>query len=229
LNIGKRVLVIDDDAPIRKFLRVSLETGGYSVSEAEKGADGIRDLIGSRPEIVILDLGLPDISGLEVIKKVREWSKVPIIVLTVREDEESKVMALDAGADDYLTKPFSVPELMARMRAAERHARMPGEEIKSFRSGPLEVDLAGRIVTVSGNEVHLTATEFGILKLLIVHAGKVVTQRQILQEIWGPNSVENTQYLRVYLGHLRKKIESGMEGKRIIITEPGVGYRLLML
>lgn len=221
--------MIDDEAAIRKFLRVSLENDGYSVFEAATGKDGIRECTASRPDLVILDLGLPDMDGHEVIRKVREWSKVPIIVLTVKEDEESKVKVLDAGADDYLTKPFSVPELTARIRVAERHSLPTNLNETSFKSGRLEVDLAGRIVKVSGKETHLTATEYDILKLLIKHAGKVVTQRQILQEIWGPNSVEHTQYLRVYLGHLRKKIESDSNSEKLIITEPGVGYRLLIL
>jgi two-component system KDP operon response regulator KdpE len=225
----KKILVIDDEPPIRKFLRVSLENEGYQVIEASTAKDGIRELIGTRPDVVILDLGLPDMGGLEVIAKVREWSKVPIVVLTVREDEETKVMALDAGADDYLTKPFGVPELMARLRVAERHSLGVAPNLATFRSGPLEVDLSGHVVKIQDKEVHLTSTEFAILKLLIKHAGKVVTHRQILQEIWGPHSVEHTQYLRVYLGHLRKKLESSATAEKIIATEPGVGYRLLVL
>ena len=225
----KKILVIDDEPPIRKFLRVSLENENYQIIEAATAKDGIRELIGARPDVVILDLGLPDMGGIEVIGKIREWSKVPILVLTVREEEETKVMALDAGADDYLTKPFGVPELMARLRVAERHALGADPNISKFQTGSLAVDIAGHVVTVQGKEVHLTSTEFAILKLLIKHAGKVVTHRQILQEIWGPNSVEHTQYLRVYMGHLRKKIESSSAVEKIIATEPGVGYRLLVL
>ncbi len=226
---AKRVLIIDDELAIRKFLRVSLESEGYSVFEAAAAKDGIRDLIASRPDVVILDLGLPDMDGIDVIKNVREWSNVPIIILTVREDEESKVTALDLGADDFLTKPFSVPELMARLRVAERHSMPSGADVVHFKSGPLDVDLAGRVVKVGGNEVHLTSTEFDLLKLLIKYAGKVVTHRQLLKEIWGPNSVDHTQYLRVYMGHLRKKIEAENHAGKIIITEPGVGYRLLVI
>lgn len=226
----KKILVIDDEAAIRKFLKVGLENQGYQVIQAPTAKDGIREIIAQRPDLVILDLGLPDMDGIEVIQKVREWSKVPIVVLTVKEDEECKVKVLDAGADDYVTKPFSVPELLARLRVAERHVRAPLADDESvFSSGVLEVDLSSRIVKVSGNEIHLTATEYDILKLLIKYAGKVVTQRQILQEVWGPNSVEHTQYLRVYLGHLRKKIEIDASGDKMIITEPGVGYRLLVL
>jgi len=222
----KKILIIDDEAPIRKFLRLSLTTEGYTVIEAATGKDGIRELIASRAELVILDLGLPDLSGEEVLLKIREWSKVPVIVLTAKGDEESKVKVLDAGADDYLTKPFSVTELLARLRVAERHASTQDPPSSIFQSGPLSVDLSGRIIKLSGKEIHLTATEYGILRLLIKNAGKVVTHRQILQEIWGPNSVEHTQYIRVYVGHLRKKLEPEEALTKLITTEAGVGYRL---
>lgn len=225
----KKILVIDDEPAIRKFLRVSLEGERCVVVEAGTAKDGIKEVAGARPDTVILDLGLPDMDGSEVIKKIREWSSVPIIVLTVREDEESKVTALDLGADDYLTKPFSVPELLARLRVAERHSIPSNKGASTFKSGDLEVDIAGRIVKVDKKEVHLTATEFSLLMLLIKYAGKVITHRQILKEIWGPNSVEHTQYLRVYMGHLRKKIETGRDAGKIIITETGVGYRLVMV
>ncbi len=221
----RKIVVIDDEASIRKFLKVSLEMEGYQIKEAINGKDGLREVIAHHPDVVILDLGLPDMDGLQVLKAIREWSQVSIIVLTVREDEESKVKILDAGADDYLTKPFSVPELLARLRVAERHADADEDVTPLFRSGPLEVDLTGRVVKVNGQEVHLTSTEYGILHLLIKNAGKVVTHRQILKEIWGPNSVEHTQYLRVYVGHLRKKLEID-ESVKLILTEPGVGYRL---
>lgn len=222
----KKILVIDDELAIRRFLRVSLERENYSVSEAESGQAGIQQVIAVRPDLVVLDLGLPDMSGQDVLQKVREWSQVPIIMLTVKDDDESKVKALDAGADDYLTKPFSAPELLARIRVAERHSTSV-ENNSTFKSGKLEVDLLAHVVRVSGKEVHLTSTEFDILKLLIKYAGKVVTHRQILKEVWGPNSVEHTQYLRVYLGQLRKKIE--LDGAhKVIITEPGVGYRLVV-
>lgn len=226
---NRKILVIDDEASIRKFLRVSLENEGCQVIEATTAEDGIRQLIGSKPDLMILDLGLPDMNGYEVIQRVREWSKIPIIVLTVNEDEEIKVKILDAGADDYLTKPFGVPELLARIRVAERHAFSDVQGESLFQSGPIEVDFAGHIVKVDGQEIHLTTTEYAILKLLVRYAGKVVTHRQILKEVWGPNAVEHTQYLRVYLGQLRKKIESGEKPQKLIITEPGVGYRLLMM
>lgn len=228
MKADKKILVVDDETAIRKFLRLSLENEGYQVVEAATAADGIRELIASRAEVMILDLGLPDREGYEVIQKVREWSKVPILVLTVKDDDESKVKALDLGADDYITKPFSIPELLARLRVAERHATVPLSNSALFTSGPLEVDLAAHIVKVQGTEIHLTATEYDILKLLIKHAGKVVTHRQILQDVWGPNSVEHTQYLRVYMGQLRKKIESGPSSKKLLFTEPGVGYRLML-
>ncbi len=229
MKVGKKILVVDDEAAIRKFLRISLENEGYTFSEAANAADGIRELIATKPDLMILDLGLPDREGFEVIEKVREWSKIPIVVLTVKEDEESKVKALDLGADDYLTKPFSVPELMARIRVAERHTHTTNAHTSLFQSGSLQVDLEAHLVKLNGKEIHLTATEYNILKLLIKHVGKVVTHRQILQEIWGPNSVEHTQYLRVYMGQLRKKIEGDPHLKKLILTEPGVGYRLLLL
>jgi two-component system KDP operon response regulator KdpE len=179
----------------------------------------------SRPEVIILDLGLPDVDGLAVLKRLREWSQVPVIVLTVKDAETDKVALLDAGADDYVTKPFSVPELLARIRVALRR-RLPQDAKPLFTSGPLEVDMASRTVRVLGESVRLTATEYEILCLLIRHAGKVVTQRQILKEIWGPHAVEQTQYLRVYIGQLRKKIETDPSRPRLILTEPAVGYRL---
>ncbi len=227
MKTNKKILVIDDETAIRKFLRVGLENAGYEVAEEKNAQDGIRELIGFRPDLVILDLGLPDRDGLEVISKIREWSQIPIIVLTVKEDEEIKVAALDNGADDYLTKPFSMPELLARLRAGLRHSSLQ-KDSPLFKSGPLEVDLEGRLVTVYNQEIHLTSTEFDILRLLIKHVGKVVTHRQMLKEIWGPNAVEHTQYLRVYVGHLRKKLETD-ESIKLIVTEAGVGYRLLLI
>jgi len=223
-----KILVIDDEAAIRKFLRVSLEAEGYSIVEAVSGKEGLVQAAGARPDVVIMDLGLSDMEGLEVLRRIREWSSVPVLVLTVRDAEQDKVQLLDAGADDYLTKPFSVPELLARLRVAERHYYSKEETGSVFHSGPLEIDFAARIVKVKGQEVRLTATEYGILRLLARNAGKVVTHRQILKEIWGPNSVEHTQYLRVYVGHLRKKLESDVSGPELLLTEPGVGYRLKM-
>jgi two-component system KDP operon response regulator KdpE len=224
---ARKILVIDDEAAIRKFLRVSLVAQGFKVEEAVNGKEGLNQAIAFRPDLVILDLGLPDMEGFEALARLREWSMVPVIVLTVRDAEEDKVKALDGGADDYLTKPFSVPELLARIRVAERH-RLPASESPLFQSGSLEVDLGARKVKVKGEEVRLTATEWEILRLLVEHAGKVVTHRQILKHVWGPNSVEHTQYLRVYVGHLRKKLDKGADAG-FIRTEPGVGYRLLLL
>lgn len=222
----KRILIVDDEAAIRKFLRLSLEKENYEVFEASNAAEGVRELVSSRAEFMILDLGLPDREGFEVIQKVREWSHIPIIVLTVKEDEESKVKALDYGADDYLTKPFGISELMARIRVAERHSQ-PSIAQSVFKSGALEIDLAAHWVKVGGQEIHLTPTEYDILKLFVKYAGKVVTHRQILKEVWGPNAVEHTQYIRVYVGQLRKKLEVGSGVEKIILTEPGVGYRLM--
>lgn len=224
----RKILVIDDERSIRKFLRVSLEREGYAINEATTASEGFREWAALQPDLVILDLGLPDMDGYEVIRKARQWSKVPIIVLTVKDDEETKVKVIDAGADDYLTKPFSVPELLARLRMAWRHASVFHTIGGIFKSGPLEVDLVARTVKTSGKPVRLTATEYGILELLIKHAGKVVTHRQILKEVWGDNAVTQNQYLRVYLGLLRKKIEPDPSSPQIIITEPGVGYRILL-
>jgi len=224
---SKSVLVIDDEASIRKFLRISLEAQQFEVQEAVSGQLGIQEVAGRKPDLVILDLGLTDMSGQDVIKKVREWSQVPIIVLTVQDSEDDKVQALDAGADDYLTKPFSVPELMARIRVALRHAQ-PAQQESVFKSGDFEMDFAGHIVKVEGREVKLTVTEFSLLQVLVKNAGKVVTHRMLLREVWGPNSVEHTQYLRVYMGQIRKKLQMNEDSPELIFTEAGVGYRFLV-
>lgn len=226
MSASRRILVIDDEAAIRTFLRVSLSSHGYEVGEAATGKEGLSQAIAFRPDHIILDLGLPDMDGLEVLRQLREWSRIPVIILTVRDSEQEKVQLLDAGADDYLTKPFSVPELLARIRVAERHAASATKDEPLFKAGPLEVDFAARTVKVQGAEVHLTATEYEILRVLIENAGRVVTHRQILNKIWGPHAVEHTQYLRVYVGHLRKKLEEDPGTPSLITTEPGVGYRL---
>ncbi len=223
----KKIIIIDDEDAIRKLLHISLEAAGYKVFEASNGRDGIRDVISHRPDFAIIDLGLPDLSGIEIIKKIREWSKIPILVLTVNESDETKVAALDAGADDYLTKPFSVPELLARLRVAERHSHTEVHQNTIFSSGQLAVDLVNRQVKISNQEIRLTSTEYDLLKILVKNAGRVVTHRQLLNEVWGPNAVEHTQYLRVYMGHLRKKLEI-ITNERYIQTEPGIGYRLLV-
>jgi len=218
------VVVIDDEVQIRRFLSVSLESHGYSIVEATNGREGIAEVATRRPDLVILDLGLPDMDGLEVLKRLREWYESPIIILSVRDDEASIVTALDGGADDYLTKPFKLGELLARMRAAQRH--YTHEDVEPiYREGDLQVDLTARRVTVAGVEVRLTATEYDLLRVFVRNAGRVLTHAQILKEVWGPNSREHVQYLRVYVGHLRHKIEQDPSQPRLLITEPGVGYR----
>lgn len=219
-------LIIDDELQIRRLLRVCLEANGYRVLEAATGQEGITEAAQRTPAVVILDLGLPDMEGVAVLKRLREWSKVPVVVLSVRDREEDKIAALDNGADDYVTKPFGTGELLARLRVAERHA-LPAAENALFRAGDLEVDLTARIVKLKGQEVKLTATEYSLLRLFVRHAGKVLTHHQILKEVWGPNSVEQTHYLRVYIAHLREKLEADPSKPRLISTEPGVGYRLL--
>jgi two-component system KDP operon response regulator KdpE len=217
-------LIVDDEVQIRRLLRVALEAENYHVHEAENGNDGLIEIANRKPAIVLLDLGLPDMNGLEVLKRLREWSEVPVLILSVRDDEEGKITALDAGAEDYVTKPFSTPELLARLRAAQRKTR-PEEEISVFKSGDLIVDLSARVVTRAGHEVKLTATEYALLRLFVRHPGRVLTHRYILREVWGPKSEEHRQYLRVYVTHLRQKIEADPTKPSLIRTEPGIGYR----
>src|SRR5215831_7065588 len=217
-------LIIDDEVQIRRLLRVALEAENYQVHEAETGQQGLAEIASRRPAVILLDLGLPDVDGLDVLRRLREWSEAPVLILSVRDDETGKVAALDAGADDYVTKPFSTPELLARLRAAQRKTR-PEEEVSVFKTGDLVVDLTARIVTRNGDEVKLTATEYALLRLFVRHAGRVLTHRYILREIWGPKSEEHRQYLRVYVTHLRQKIESDSTHPRLIKTEPGIGYR----
>ena len=219
-------LVIDDERQIRKLLRIVLEQDHYRVLEAENGKQGLSDIAMRRPEVVLLDLGLPDMDGLAVLKRLREWSHVPVLILSVREGAEDKIAALDAGADDYVTKPFESGELLARLRAIQRRATSGSEE-PFFRAGSLEIDFNARAVTVKGREVKLTATEYALLKILAQHAGKVITHKQLLREVWGPNAEEQAQYLRVYMTHLRKKIEPADVRERLLRTESGIGYRLV--
>jgi two-component system KDP operon response regulator KdpE len=220
-----RILVVDDELPIQRFLRTALDTGEFSLHQAENGHSALAAATALRPDIILLDLGLPDMDGVEVIKRIREWSKVPIIVLSVREREDDKVKALNAGADDYLTKPFGVGELLARIRAALRRSLQQAPE-PVYRIEGLEVDMARRRVSANGEEMQLTPTEYELLRLLVTHAGKVLTHSQILKQIWGVAYMEQPHVLRVNISNLRRKIEKDPSRPRYILTEPGVGYRL---
>jgi two-component system KDP operon response regulator KdpE len=219
-------LIIDDEPQIRRLLRVTLEANGYSVLDAATGGDGLAEAAQRKPDVVLLDLGLPDVDGLTVLKRIREWSKVPILILSVRDQEDDKIVALDSGADDYVTKPFNSGELLARLRAALRHTQPQGAEA-IFRAGHLEVDLAKRVVLKDGKEVKLTPIEYSLLRLLVIHAGKVLTHRQLLTEVWGEKAVGQSHYLRVHIAHLREKLEANSAVPELILTEPAVGYRLI--
>jgi len=222
---GPRILVVDDEQAIRRFLRVSLDAQGYQVYEADSGKAGLQAVPACRPDVVILDLGLPDMEGHEVIRKLREWSQVPIIVLSVREHETEKIRALDAGADDYVTKPFAVGELTARLRAAVRRTANAGQEA-IYEVGDLRVDLGRRQVSVSGQEVALTPTEYELLRALAQHAGRVLTHHQLLRQVWGASYEPETHLLRVNISNLRRKLEPDPSRPQYLLTEPGVGYRL---
>jgi two-component system KDP operon response regulator KdpE len=221
-------LIVDDEVQMRRLLRVGLEGAGYKVCEATSGQEGLQEIVYHKPDVVLLDLGLPDMEGVEVLRRLREWSQVPVVVLTVREDERDKVAALDGGADDYITKPFSTAELLARLRSVQRRAPEAHEE-PVFIAGDLTVDLAARMVTVKKKEVSLTPTEYALLHELVRHAGKVVTHRQLLRAVWGPNAESQSQYLRVYMTRLRKKLGHTSNVNGLIRTEPGIGYRFLDL
>ncbi|WP_366923369.1 response regulator [Metallumcola ferriviriculae] len=225
---GARILVIDDEQQIRKMLKVALTAQGYKVEEAGLGQEGLERVALFHPDLVILDLGLPDIDGFEVIDNLREWSQVPVVILSVKEQEEDKVRALDAGAADYVTKPFGMGELLARIRVALRHAANTEDE-PVIGLGELTIDLAHRQVIVSGKEIRLTPIEYDILKNLAQHAGKVLTHRQLLSAIWGKEYQNQHHYLRVYIGQLRRKIEPDPTQPTYIITDPGVGYRLMII
>lgn len=225
MNETVQVLVIDDEVQIRRFLTISLVGSGYTVHEAGSGQEGLFLAAKVRPDLIILDLGLPDCDGVDVLRQLREWTQTPVIILSVRDADREKVSALDAGADDYLTKPFSTDELMARLRVALRHGQ-PAPDLPIFHSGDLQVDLTRRLVTVAGETVKLTPTEYALLRLLIQHAGRVLTHRQILKEVWGPAYSEETHYLRVYIAQLRQKLEKQPALPQLLTTEPGVGYRL---
>jgi two-component system, OmpR family, KDP operon response regulator KdpE len=221
-----RVLVVDDEAAILRFLKPALEAGDYEMASAGTVAEAIKRVASESPDIVLLDLGLPDGDGKDVIKRAREWSDVPIIVLSAREREAEKIEALDLGADDYVNKPFNVGELMARMRTALRHRMQRKAEIPLLRVGNLEVDSVRHRAMRAGAELKLTPKEFELLSFLARHAGRVVTHKQILTAVWGPAHTEDTQYLRVYVGQLRQKVEEHADDPRIILTEPGIGYRI---
>jgi len=224
-DMNLRVLVVDDEPAIRRFLRVSLGAHGSTVFEASNGQEALAGVAAHRPDLVILDLGLPDIDGLEVTRQLREWTRLPIIILSVRGEEAEKIAALDAGADDYLTKPFGTGELLARMRAAVRRGMSPAAE-PLFSTGSLAVDLGRRLVSVDGATVQLTPTEYDLLRVLVTHAGKVLTHHQLLREVWGAGYEAEAHMLRVNISNLRRKIEPDPARPRYILTEPGVGYRL---
>ncbi len=220
------ILIVDDEPPIRRFLRTSLAAQDYRVVEAETGAAALQQLAAEKPDLVILDLGLPDVDGLELIRRIRQDGETPIVVLSVRDDETGKVQALDLGASDYVTKPFGTGELLARVRAALRHRLLEQGERPLFKLKDLEVDLVRRIVTRRQERLHLTPKEYDLLRLLIAHAGKVLTHKQLLRDIWGPAHVEDSDYLRSYVRMLRAKIEDDPTRPQLLLTEPGVGYRL---
>jgi two-component system KDP operon response regulator KdpE len=227
-SLAPLTLVVEDDHEIRRWLHVILESEGYRLLFAETGEQGVVEAASRRPELILLDLGLPDLDGVDVIRRIRAWSRVPILVISARGQEADKVNALDAGADDYVSKPFGVGELLARMRVALRHAAITqgGSEPATYKSGDLEVDLASRRVSVNAREVHLTPTEYRLLTELIRHAGKVLTHRHLLNAVWGPNFVEHGNYLRVHMSQLRRKIEDQPARPRYVVTESGVGYRI---
>jgi two-component system KDP operon response regulator KdpE len=222
------ILLVEDELPIRRFLRAALAGEGYRLAEAETGEQALRLAVQQPPDLVLLDLGLPDLDGQAVLRQLREWLRAPIVILSARDQERQKVEALDGGADDYLTKPFGTGELLARIRVALRHAALAGagRETTEVRIGELHVDLAARRVQVRGQEVHLTPLEYKLLTTLARHAGKVLTHRFLLREVWGPEQSRETHYLRVFMAGLRRKLESDPSQPRYLLTEPGVGYRL---
>ncbi|HWH41745.1 MAG TPA: two-component system response regulator KdpE [Usitatibacter sp.] len=221
-------LLIEDEPQIRRFLRTALEAEGWIVHETDTARQGLVDAGTRKPDLLVVDLGLPDRDGVELIRELRAWSAVPVVVLSARIAEKEKIAALDAGADDYLTKPFGVGELLARVRATMRRRRQPPGEVSSiFRFGNVEVDIEARTVKRGGDAVHLTPVEYRLLSLLIANAGKVLTHRQILRDVWGPAGVEQSHYARVYMGHLRRKLEDDPAQPRHLLTETAVGYRLV--
>jgi two-component system, OmpR family, KDP operon response regulator KdpE len=226
IEIPPTVVVIEDDPQIRHFVRATLQTNGMTAIEAETGKGGLSEIATQKPNLVVLDLGLPDADGLDIIRELRVWTQVPLIVLSARSSESVKVEALDAGADDYLTKPFGVSELLARVRAQLRRAGPPAE-LPSVSFGDITVDLARREISRAGQPIRLTPTEYKLLTVLIRHAGRVLTHRQLLRDVWGPDQTDNAHYLRVYMGHLRQKLEKDPAQPEHIVTETAVGYRLV--
>ncbi len=226
MSTKTRILVVDDEPTILRFLRPALAANDYEVATAGTVADATKRIASEAPDVVVLDLGLPDGDGKEVIRAVRQWSDVPIIVLSARDRESEKIDALDLGADDFINKPFGVGELMARVRTAMRHRMQRRAEIPVIKLGDIEIDNVRHRVTRAGNKIKLTPKEFELLSLLARHAGTVITHKEVLAAVWGPAHTEDTQYLRVYVGHLRQKIEETPEDPRIIVTEPGIGYRI---
>jgi two-component system KDP operon response regulator KdpE len=222
------VVVIEDEPQIRRFLRTVLPPQGFDVFEAESGTRGLSEVGVRTPDVVILDLGLPDIDGVQVVARLREWTDVPIIVLSARTEEKQKIAALDAGADDYVTKPFDVGELLARLRVALRHRARTPKGAERFEAGPITIDLGSRRVERNGEPVHLTPIEFRLLTVLVRHAGKVLTHRQLLKEVWGPSHVEDAHYLRIYMAQLRRKLEDDPARPIHLQTEAGVGYRFAL-
>jgi two-component system, OmpR family, KDP operon response regulator KdpE len=222
-----RILVIEDEAPIRRFLRIAIESAGFVMLEAERGRLGIEKAATEAPDLVVLDLGLPDMDGKDVIAAIRGWSRVPILVLSVRDAETEKIAALDAGADDYVTKPFATGELLARLRALLRARKAPASERSRLTVGPITIDLAAHLVARDGVEIRLTRKEFEVLAFLARFAGRLVTHRQLLEAVWGPAHLEDAHYLRIAIAHLREKLGDDAADPRFILTEPGVGYRLV--
>lgn len=224
-NTGYHILVIEDEQPIRRFLRAALEDSGYRISEAATGEEGLRAATSHPPDVVLLDLGLPDLDGQQVLKRLREWYASPVIILSARDQEDQKVSALDNGADDYVTKPFNAGELLARLRVALRHAAQTSSETPTVKIGDLEVDLSARSVQIRNVKLHLTPIEYKLLTTMLKHAGKVLTHRFLLREVWGPQDSHENHYLRVFVAGLRRKIEEDPARPRYILTEQGVGYR----
>jgi len=221
-----KILIIDDEPAVRRFLSFGIEPHGFLIAEAESGREGLEKTISFKPDLIILDLGLPDMDGLEVLKSVRAWSKIPVIVLTVNDAEADKVALLEAGADDYLTKPFSMAELIARLKVAQRHSSALAEMSPVFKSDRLEIDMTSKSVKLDGKTIRLTSTEYDLLRVLALGHGRVVTIHHLINEVWANQGDERIHYLRVYMGHLRKKLEVDPANPNLILTEPGVGYRL---